>query len=136
MGSLANPSTRRPHRPGSLAAGGEALDGLRLHPFRKSKIVTPCKDGTGDTDGGGDDGDGGDTGAQTGGDRLSEVIARGTLNCGVNETLPGFGSKEPSARTSNRGASRIMTSLPIGRACSPGAFRRSNHSRIRGPLVA
>ncbi len=51
-------------------------------------------DGGGDTDGGGDDGDGGDTGAQTGGDRLSEVIARGTLNCGVNETLPGFGSKD------------------------------------------
>ena len=54
-------------------------------------------DGGGGDDGGGDDGggdDGGDTGAQTGGSLLEEVIARGTLNCGVNETLPGFGSKD------------------------------------------
>ena len=53
-------------------------------------------DGGGTDDGGTDDGgdDGTDTGAQTGDSRLEEVIARGTLNCGVNETLPGFGSKD------------------------------------------
>lgn len=40
-----------------------------------------------------DDGDGdGDTGAQTDGGLLDAVLARGELNCGVNETLPGFGS--------------------------------------------
>jgi general L-amino acid transport system substrate-binding protein len=31
-------------------------------------------------------------GAQTGGDLLETVLARGELNCGVNEVLPGFGS--------------------------------------------
>jgi general L-amino acid transport system substrate-binding protein len=59
--------------------------------------TTAATDDDGGTDdGGGDDGGGddGDTGAQTGGDLLDEVIARGTLNCGVNETLPGFGSKD------------------------------------------
>lgn len=40
-----------------------------------------------------DDGDG-DGGAQTGGDLLDTVLARGELNCGTNETLPGFGSKD------------------------------------------
>lgn len=39
---------------------------------------------------------GGDTGAQSGGDLLDDVLARGELNCGVNETLPGFGSKDSS----------------------------------------
>ena len=29
-------------------------------------------------------------------DLLDEVIARGELNCGVNETLPGFGYKDSS----------------------------------------
>jgi general L-amino acid transport system substrate-binding protein len=53
--------------------------------------VAADDDGGGTDDGGGDDGD---TGAQTGGNLLDEVIARGTLNCGVNETLPGFGSKD------------------------------------------
>lgn len=39
--------------------------------------------------------DGGTTpGAQTGSDLLETVKARGTLNCGVNETLPGFGTKD------------------------------------------
>ena len=33
-------------------------------------------------------------GAQTGTDLLETVKARGTLNCGVNETLPGFGTKD------------------------------------------
>jgi general L-amino acid transport system substrate-binding protein len=37
---------------------------------------------------------GGDTGGQTGGDLLDTVLARGELNCGANETLPGFGSKD------------------------------------------
>ncbi len=32
--------------------------------------------------------------AQTGSDLLETVKARGTLNCGVNETLPGFGTKD------------------------------------------
>ena len=36
------------------------------------------------------DGDGNQQAAQ-GGDLLQEVIDRGTLNCGVNETVPGFG---------------------------------------------
>ena len=39
-------------------------------------------------------GGGGDTGGQTGGDLLDTVLARGELNCGANETLPGFGSKD------------------------------------------
>ncbi len=39
--------------------------------------------------------DGGTTpGAQTGDDLLETVTARGTLNCGVNETLVGFGFKD------------------------------------------
>jgi general L-amino acid transport system substrate-binding protein len=50
--------------------------------------VTP-DDGTTETTTGGTD-----SGAQTGGSLLDEVITRGTLNCGVNETLPGFGSKD------------------------------------------
>jgi general L-amino acid transport system substrate-binding protein len=57
--------------------------------------TTVATDDGGTDDGGGDDGgDDGDTGAQTGGNLLEDVIARGTLNCGVNETLPGFGSKD------------------------------------------
>ncbi len=37
---------------------------------------------------------GGDTGSQTdGGDLLDVVLDRGELNCGVNEVLPGFGSR-------------------------------------------
>ncbi|MDF1594815.1 MAG: amino acid ABC transporter substrate-binding protein [Acidimicrobiia bacterium] len=51
--------------------------------------VTPDDGTTTETTAGGTD-----TGAQTGGSRLDEIIARGTLNCGVNETLPGFGSKD------------------------------------------
>ncbi|MGH2756394.1 MAG: amino acid ABC transporter substrate-binding protein [Actinomycetota bacterium] len=43
----------------------------------------------------GDDGDevakGNGDAAQAGGDLLQEVIDRGTLRCGVNETVPGFG---------------------------------------------
>ena len=36
-----------------------------------------------------------DTGGQTdGGDLLQVVLDRGELNCGVNETLPGFGFRE------------------------------------------
>lgn len=36
-----------------------------------------------------------DTGGQTGdGDLLDVVLGRGELNCGVNETLPGFGAKD------------------------------------------
>lgn len=35
----------------------------------------------------------GDTGAQTDGDLLDVVLDRGELNCGVNEVLPGFGSR-------------------------------------------
>ena len=46
-------------------------------------------------DRGGDGGDGGDNGgdsaAATGGALLDEVVERGTLRCGVNETVPGFG---------------------------------------------
>ncbi len=38
--------------------------------------------------------DGGDTGAQTDGDLLDVVLERGELNCGVNEVLPGFGSRD------------------------------------------
>jgi len=48
----------------------------------------------GDDDDGGGGGGGGDTdteAGQAGGDLLSEVIDRGTLRCGVNETVPGFG---------------------------------------------
>lgn len=37
-----------------------------------------------------------DGGAQVEGDLLDAVIARGELNCGVNETLPGFGSLDES----------------------------------------
>ena len=37
-----------------------------------------------------------DGGAQTGGDLLETVLARGELNCGVNEVLPGFGSLDES----------------------------------------
>ena len=37
-----------------------------------------------------------DGGAQTGGDLLDTVLARGELNCGVNEVLPGFGSLDES----------------------------------------
>ncbi|HEY5685901.1 MAG TPA: amino acid ABC transporter substrate-binding protein [Acidimicrobiia bacterium] len=37
---------------------------------------------------------GGDAGQAGGEDLLDAVIARGELNCGVNETLPGFGSKD------------------------------------------
>ena len=38
---------------------------------------------------------GGSTGGQTdGGDLLEVVLDRGELNCGVNETLPGFGSRD------------------------------------------
>lgn len=40
--------------------------------------------------------DGGNAGGQTEGDLLDVVAARGELNCGVNETLPGFGSKDES----------------------------------------
>lgn len=36
----------------------------------------------------------GDTGAQTDGDLLDVVLERGELNCGVNEVLPGFGSRD------------------------------------------
>ncbi len=43
-----------------------------------------------------DDGDDGDSGAQTGEDLLDTVLARGELNCGVNEVLPGFGSLDES----------------------------------------
>jgi general L-amino acid transport system substrate-binding protein len=56
--------------------------------------TTVAADDGGTDDGGTDDGGGDDTGAQTGGSLLDEIIARGTLNCGVNETLPGFGSKD------------------------------------------
>lgn len=35
---------------------------------------------------------GGDTGSQVDGDLLDAIIARGELNCGINEALPGFGS--------------------------------------------
>ncbi len=35
-----------------------------------------------------------DPGAQTGGGLLDTILARGELNCGANETLPGFGSKD------------------------------------------
>ena len=41
---------------------------------------------------------GGETGAQGGGSLLDTVIARGTLNCGVNETLAGFGFKDESGQ--------------------------------------
>ncbi len=47
--------------------------------------------------GGGDAGAGGG-GAQEGGSLLDTVIARGTLNCGVNETLAGFGFKDESGQ--------------------------------------
>lgn len=58
-------------------------------------------DGGGTDDGATDDGatdDGGDTGAQSSGSLLEDVVARGTLNCGVNETLPGFGSKDSAGQ--------------------------------------
>ena len=46
--------------------------------------TTAAPDGDGDGDG--------DTGGQVEGDLLDAVIARGELNCGINETLAGFGS--------------------------------------------
>ncbi len=41
---------------------------------------------------------GGDTGAQGGASLLDTVISRGTLNCGVNETLAGFGFKDETGQ--------------------------------------
>jgi len=40
------------------------------------------------------DGGGGNEAGQGGGDLLSEIVDRGTLRCGVNETVPGFGFAE------------------------------------------
>ena len=68
-----------------------------------SLVLAACgseaADETTTTEGGGGDttettaapGGGGDTGAQTDGDLLDIVIERGQLNCGVNQTLAGFG---------------------------------------------
>ena len=42
-------------------------------------------------DRGGDDGDGEENGEQASGNLFDEVVERGTLRCGVNETVPGFG---------------------------------------------
>ncbi|MEX2279064.1 MAG: amino acid ABC transporter substrate-binding protein [Acidimicrobiia bacterium] len=57
--------------------------------------TTAAPDGSTETTAAPSDGDGdGDSGAQTGGDLLDTVLARGELNCGTNETLPGFGSKD------------------------------------------
>jgi general L-amino acid transport system substrate-binding protein len=56
--------------------------------------TTTAPDGSTETtapDDGGTDG-----GAQTGGDLLETVLARGELHCGVNEVLPGFGSLDDS----------------------------------------
>ncbi|MDX1447846.1 MAG: amino acid ABC transporter substrate-binding protein [Acidimicrobiia bacterium] len=53
--------------------------------------TTAAPDGSTETTAPPSDGDG-DGGAQTGGSLLDTVLARGELNCGVNETLPGFGS--------------------------------------------
>lgn len=59
----------------------------------ETTTTTAAPDGTDTTAPAPDDGDG-DGGAQTGGDLLDTVLARGELNCGTNETLPGFGSKD------------------------------------------
>ncbi len=48
--------------------------------------------------GGGDAGAGGGGAEQAGGSLLDTVIARGTLNCGVNETLAGFGFKDETGQ--------------------------------------
>ncbi len=49
-------------------------------------VAVGCDRGTTEGDGGN-----GDQQAAQGGDLLQEVIDRGTLRCGVNETVPGFG---------------------------------------------
>jgi len=58
-----------------------------------SLLGAACSDD--DDDGGGDDNGGeeaaGDAGDNGGGGLLAEVQDRGTLRCGVNETVPGFG---------------------------------------------
>lgn len=59
----------------------------------ETTTTTEAPDGSTETTAPPSDGDGdGDGGAQTGGDLLETVLARGELNCGVNEVLPGFGS--------------------------------------------
>ncbi|MEX0756444.1 MAG: transporter substrate-binding domain-containing protein, partial [Acidimicrobiia bacterium] len=61
----------------------------------ETTTTTAAPDGSTETTAPPSDGDGdGDSGAQTGGDLLDTVLARGELNCGTNETLPGFGSKD------------------------------------------
>ncbi len=58
----------------------------------EATTTTAGGDTTETTAGGGGDTD---TGGQTdGGDLLDVVLERGELNCGVNETLPGFGSRD------------------------------------------
>lgn len=47
-------------------------------------------------DGGGEDNGNGDTGGAT----LAEVQDRGTLNCGVNDAVPGFGFRDPDGNFS------------------------------------
>jgi len=59
----------------------------------ETTTTTAAPDGSTETTAPSTDGDG-DGGAQTGGDLLDTILARGELNCGANETLPGFGSKD------------------------------------------
>ncbi|MEX2134333.1 MAG: transporter substrate-binding domain-containing protein, partial [Acidimicrobiia bacterium] len=47
-------------------------------------------------DGGSEDNGNGDTGGAT----LTEVQDRGTLNCGVNDAVPGFGFRDPDGNFS------------------------------------
>jgi general L-amino acid transport system substrate-binding protein len=54
-----------------------------------SLVVGACSDD--DDDAGGDAGSEGESGGGGGDGLLAEVRDRGTLNCGVNETVPGFG---------------------------------------------
>lgn len=58
----------------------------------ETTTTTAAPDGTTETTAPPSTGEGDDGGAQTGGDLLETVLARGELNCGVNEVLPGFGS--------------------------------------------
>jgi general L-amino acid transport system substrate-binding protein len=60
-----------------------------------SLLGAACSDDSDDPESGGDEGGGEEAGAEGGGDGggglLAEVQERGTLNCGVNEAVPGFG---------------------------------------------
>ena len=64
------------------------LSKLAILLLAMSMVGVAC-DRSDDDEGNG--GNGGNGAQQAGGDLLTEVIDRGTLRCGVNETVPGFG---------------------------------------------